>query len=47
MNRTVIYVGEFILPDKGAAANRVVSNAKAFREAGVDTVFLGASSSDG
>lgn len=46
MNRTVVYVGEFILPDKGASANRVVSNAKAFREAGFDTVFLGAASSD-
>ncbi len=46
MNHTVIYVGEFILPDKGAAANRVVSNAKAFKEAGFYTVFLGACSSD-
>ncbi len=46
MNHTVIYVGEFVLPDKGAAANRVVSNAKAFKEAGFDTVFLGASDSD-
>lgn len=45
MNHTVIYVGEFILPDKGAAANRVVSNAKAFNEAGYNTVFLGASDS--
>lgn len=46
MNRTVIYVGEFILPDKGAAANRVVSNAKAFKSAGYDTVFLGAADSE-
>ena len=46
MNRTVIYVGEFVLPDKGAAANRVVSNAKAFEAAGFDTVFLGASASE-
>lgn len=47
MSRTVVYVGEFLLPDKGAAANRVVSNAKAFKKAGFDTVFLGASSTDG
>ncbi len=46
MNRTVIYVGEFILPDNGASANRVVSNAKAFSEAGFCTVFLGASASE-
>ena len=45
MKHTLIYVGEFVLPDKGAAANRVVSNAKAFRAAGYDTVFLGASGS--
>ncbi len=46
MSNTVIYVGEFVLPDKGAAANRVVSNAKAFKEAGYDSVFLGASASE-
>ena len=44
MNRkgTVICVGNFELPDKNAAANRVVNNAKLFRELGLNTVFLGA-----
>lgn len=42
---TIIYVGEFVLPDKGAAANRVVSNGKLFNSLGYRTVFLGASES--
>ena len=40
---TIIYVGEFALPDKSAAANRVVSNGKLFNSLGYRTVFLGAS----
>ena len=40
--RTVICVGNFELPDKNAAANRVVNNAKLMRSLGVETVFLGA-----
>ena len=42
---TIIYVGEFVLPDKSAAANRVVSNGKLFNSIGYKTVFLGASDS--
>lgn len=42
---TIIYVGEFVLPDKSAAANRVVSNGKLFNSIGYTTVFLGASDS--
>lgn len=42
---TIIYVGEFVLPDKSAAANRVVSNGKLFDSLGYRTVFLGASAS--
>ncbi|PQJ73797.1 glycosyltransferase [Polaribacter gangjinensis] len=44
LNRKIIlYVGGFILPDRNAAAQRVVSNAKAIREVGFDVVFLGKS----
>lgn len=45
MNKTIIYMGEFVLPDKSAAANRVVANSKAFAELGYNTVFLGSSDS--
>ncbi len=37
---SLIYVGGFELPDKNAAAQRVVSNAKIFRELGYDVVFI-------
>lgn len=37
----IIYVGAFELPDKNAAAHRVVANAKIFKELGYDVVFLG------
>ena len=40
---TIIYYGGFILPDKSAAANRVVSNGKIFNKIGYKTVFIGAS----
>lgn len=40
---TVLYVGNFELPDKGASANRVVSNAKLFISIGYQTVLLGVS----
>ncbi|MBR2867769.1 MAG: glycosyltransferase [Clostridia bacterium] len=43
---TVIYYGGFVLPDKNAAANRVVSNGKLFASLGYDTVFIGASASE-
>lgn len=39
---TLIYAGGFVLPDKNAAANRVVSNGKLFGLLGYRTVFLGA-----
>ena len=38
---TVICVGNFELPDKNAAAHRVVNNGKLLRELGYRTVFLG------
>lgn len=38
---TILYVGNFELPDKGAAANRVVSNGKIFNQLGYRTAFLG------
>ena len=44
MNKgTIIYYGGFTLPDKSAAANRVVSNGKIFDKLGYKTVFIGAS----
>ncbi len=43
---TIIYYGGFTLPDKSAAANRVVSNGKIFNSLGYNTVFIGAAPSD-
>ena len=40
---TIIYYGGFMLPDKSASANRVVSNGKIFDKLGYKTVFIGAS----
>jgi len=37
----IIYYGPFQLPDKNAAAHRVINNAKLLRELGYETVFLG------
>ncbi len=45
-NKTIIYTGGFVLPDKNAAANRVVSNGKIFDKLGFKTVFLGLSDSE-
>lgn len=42
MKGTIIYYGGFALPDKNAAANRVVSNGKLFDSLGYSTIFLGA-----
>lgn len=39
----LLYIGGFELPDKNAAAQRVISNAKALRELGFTVVFLGVS----
>ena len=36
----ILYVGFYSLPDKDAAANRVVNNAKALRDAGHRVWFL-------
>ncbi|MBQ6569905.1 MAG: glycosyltransferase [Clostridia bacterium] len=41
MKKTVIYFGNFILPDCNAAAHRVVSVGKILREIGYNTVYLG------
>lgn len=39
--KTIIYIGGFELPDKNAAAHRVVNNAKALRDLGYNVVFIG------
>ena len=41
MKGTILYVGNFELPDKGAAANRVVSNGKLFQKLGFRVAYLG------
>lgn len=38
--KTIIYIGGFELPDKNAAAHRVVNNAKALMELGYKIVFV-------
>jgi len=38
---TIIYVGGFEMPDKNAAAHRVLNNAKIFRKLGYRVVFCG------
>lgn len=38
---TVLYIGGFELPDKNAAAHRVISNAKLFGLLGYNTIFIG------
>ena len=37
----IIYIGAFELPNKNAAAQRVIANGKIFRDIGYDVVFLG------
>lgn len=39
--KKILYIGGFEMPDKNAAAQRVLSIAKALREAGYDTMFYG------
>lgn len=39
--KTIIYTGGFELPDKNAAAQRVLANAKIFRELGYNVVLIG------
>lgn len=41
--KRVLYIGGFELPDKNAAAQRVLSNAKLLREMGFDVSFIGIS----
>lgn len=41
--KTVIYIGGFELPDKNAAAQRVVNNARILQSLGYDVVLLGIS----
>lgn len=41
MKGTILYVGNFELPDKGASANRVVSNGKLFTKLGYRVAYLG------
>ena len=40
-SKTVLYVGGFELPDKNAAAQRVVANARILKELGYKVVFVG------
>ncbi len=40
-NGTILYTGNFELPDKNAAAHRVMNNAKIFHALGYRTAFLG------
>jgi len=41
MKKVILYIGGFELPDKNAAAQRCVSNAKIFRDLGYEIVMLG------
>ena len=41
MNKTIVYIGGFELPDKNAAAQRVISNAKIFRKLGYHVIYVG------
>lgn len=41
MKGTVIYIGGFELPDKNAAAHRVIANAKILRDIGYNVVMVG------
>ena len=38
---TILYIGGFEMPDKNAAAHRVMNNAKALRDVGYDVIFCG------
>lgn len=38
---TIVYIGGFELPDKNAAAHRVLANGKIFRELGYRVIFIG------
>ncbi|MPN48362.1 hypothetical protein SDC9_195969 [bioreactor metagenome] len=38
---TVLYIGSFEMPDKSAAAHRVLNNGKIFRDLGYKVAFIG------
>lgn len=44
-NNKIYYVGNFELPDKNAAAHRVVNNAKALRNLGFEVILVGTNKS--
>lgn len=44
--KRILYIGGFEMPDKNAAAQRVLSIAKAFRDLGYETFFYGISQSN-
>ena len=41
MKKKILYIGGFKLPDRNAAAQRVLGNARALQELGYEVVFLG------
>lgn len=43
IGKKILYIGGFELPDRNAAAQRVVANAKVFRELGYQVEFIGIS----
>lgn len=43
MSKNILYLGGFELPDKNAAAQRVIANAKLLREMGFEVSFIGIS----
>lgn len=43
MKKRILYLGGFELPDKNAAAQRVMTNAKLLREMGYEVIFMGIS----
>lgn len=45
-NKSVLYIGGFELPDKNAAAHRVLANAKLFSKLGYDVSFIGVNRDD-
>ena len=47
MSKNVLYIGGFELPDKNAAAQRVIANAKIFSSLGYNVIFIGVDKSDG
>lgn len=46
MKKTIVYVGGFIFPDGNAAAHRVLSNAKLFRQLGFEVILIGVTKND-